>query len=147
MLYGETVSPTRLLFQHIKAFPKSDNLKASISPKMTDLTKFLDNNGKYAVYTGGDIHGIYWYIEMIVSPTTLTTSGQISHHLSPSSSIKNDAEHLQPVLAAIHMRQKSNCKLCGIIGHKDDACIIHGPNFLPPSLRRNMNQFNALHGE
>ena len=25
--------------------------------------------------------------------------------------------------------------------------VIRGPNFLPPSLRRKMNQFNALHGE
>ena len=38
-------------------------------------------------------------------------------------------------------------KCCVRIGHKDDACIIHGPKFLQPSLKRNMNQFNTLHGE
>ena len=31
--------------------------------------------------------------------------------------------------------------------HKADACIIRGPKFLLPSLRRKMNQFNALHGQ
>ena len=31
------------------------------------------------------------------------------------------------------------------IGHKSDACIIHGPKYLPPSHRKKMNQFNALH--
>ena len=36
---------------------------------------------------------------------------------------------------------------CGTIGHKTDACIIRGPKFLSPSLIRNINQFNALHGE
>ena len=45
------------------------------------------------------------------------------------------------------MRQKSICECCGRIGHKADACIIRGPKFLPPSLRRKMNQFNALHGD
>ena len=34
-----------------------------------------------------------------------------------------------------------------MIGHKADACIIRGPKFLPPIIRRNINQFNALHGE
>ena len=45
------------------------------------------------------------------------------------------------------MRQKSICEYCGIIGHKVDACIIRAPKFLPPSLRRKMNQFNELHGD
>ena len=45
------------------------------------------------------------------------------------------------------MRQKSICGCCGSIGHNADACIICGPNFLPPSLIRKMNQFNALHGD
>ena len=35
----------------------------------------------------------------------------------------------------------------GIIVHKADACIIRGKKFLPPSLRINMNNFNALHGD
>ena len=39
------------------------------------------------------------------------------------------------------------CEFCGIIAHKDDACIIRGPKFLPPSLRRNINQLNALLGD
>ena len=128
----------------MKALTKSEKLRAFIAPKMIDLITFLDNNGKSAVYTGGDIHGIYRYIEMIGAPTTLNTSGQSSHHFGHSSSRNNDAATFQPVIAAIRMRQKRICECCGRIGHKADAYIIHGPNFLPPSLRRNMNQFNAL---
>ena len=113
---------------------------------MTDLITFLDKNVKSDVYKRGDIHIIYRYQEMSGVPTTLTTSGQHSHHLRPSSSINNDEETPQPVIAALRMRQKSMCEFCGRIGHKADACIIRGPQFLPPSLRRNMNQFNALNG-
>ena len=147
MLSGEIVSPTRLLLQYMKALTKSEKLKAFIAPKMTDLITFLDNNGKYAVYTGGDIHGIYRYLEMIGSPTTLTTSGQRFHNFGHSYSSNNDAATLQPVIAALRMRQKSICECCGRIVHKADTCIIRGPKFLPPSLRRKMNQFNALHGD
>ena len=84
---------------------------------------------------------------MIGAPTILTTSGQHYRHFSPSSSIKNYAETLQPVVASLHTRQKSICECCGRIGHKADACIIRCPKFLPTSLRRKMNQFNALHGD
>ena len=45
---------------------------------MKYLTTFLDNNVKPAIYTGGDICGIYFYLEIIVSPTNLTSSGQSS---------------------------------------------------------------------
>ena len=90
ILSGETVFPTRLLFQYMKALSKSEKIKAFIAPKMTDIITYLDNNGKCAVYTIGDIHGIYRYIEMIISPTILTTSGQRSHHFGPSSSTNND---------------------------------------------------------
>ena len=51
ILSGETVSPARLLFQYMKAFPKSDKLKAFIVPKMTDIITFLEKNRKAAVYT------------------------------------------------------------------------------------------------
>ena len=78
---------------------------------------------------------------------TFTTSVQRYHHFGPSSSINNDTETLQPVIADICMRQKRICECCGNIGHKDDACIIRGPKLLPPSLKRNMNQFNALNCE
>ena len=52
MLTGEIVSPNRPLFQYMKAFTKSENLKAFIVPKMTDLITFLEKNGKSAVYEG-----------------------------------------------------------------------------------------------
>ena len=84
---------------------------------------------------------------MIGSPTTLITSGQRSRHFSPSSSINNDKASLQPVIADLHTIKKSICEYCGIIGHKADACIIRGPKFLPPSIRRNMNKFNAINGD
>ena len=83
---------------------------------------------------------------MIVDPTTFTTSGQLSHSFRPVSSINNDTESLQPVIADLSTRQMIISEFCGIIGHKADACIICGPKFIPPSLRRNINQFNALHG-
>ena len=114
---------------------------------MTDIITFLDNNGKYSVNTEVDIHGIYCYLWMIGDSKIWTTSGQRSHNFRPSSSTKNDTASLQPVIAALHTRQKSICEFHGRIGHKPDACIIRGPKFLPPSLRRNMNQFNALHGD
>ena len=77
----------------------------------------------------------------------MTTSGHRSHHFVSSSSSNNDATTLQPVIAALRMRQKIICECCGRIGHKSDACIIRGPKLLPPSLRGKMNQFNALHGD
>ena len=46
MLSGEIVSPTRLLFQYMKAFSKSDKRRTFIATKMTDIITFLDNNGK-----------------------------------------------------------------------------------------------------
>ena len=34
----------------MKALSNSDKLKSLIVPNMTELTAFLDNNGKYTVY-------------------------------------------------------------------------------------------------
>ena len=147
MLSGEIVSPTRILFHCTKALTNSEKLRDFIATNLTDLTTFLHNNGKSAVYTGGYIHGIYFYLDMIGAPTTLTNSGHRSHHFGPSYPSNNDASTLQPVIADLRTRQKSICECCGRIGHKDDACIIRGPRFLPPSLRRNMNQLNAMHGD
>ena len=62
MLSGEFFSPTILLFHYMKALSKIDKLSAFIAPKMIDIITFLENNGKYAVYEGGDIHGIYRYL-------------------------------------------------------------------------------------
>ena len=126
---------------------KSDKIRAFIATNMTDLITFIENNGKYSVYKGGDIHVIYRYLDIIGAPTTMNNSGQRSHNLSPSFSSNKYAENLHPAIAALRMKQKSICECCGRIGHKDDACIIRGPKFLPPSLRRNMNKFNVLHGE
>ena len=110
MLSGEIVSPTRLIFQYMKALTKSEKLRAFIAPKMTDLITFLDKNVKSAVYEGGDIHGIYHYLEIIGAPNTLNTSGHRYHHFGPSSSSNNDAATLQPVILALCMRQKSICE-------------------------------------
>ena len=104
MLSGEIVSPTILFFQYTKAFTNSEKLRDFIAPKMTYLITFLDKNGKSSVYIGGDIHGIYLYLEMIGAPTTLTTSGQSSYNLAPSSSRNNDAANIQPVITDIHIR-------------------------------------------
>ena len=96
-----------LLFHYTKVLSNSDKLKAFIVYRMIYLLTFLDNNGKYAVYTRGTINGIYRHIKMIGSPTKLTTSCQRSHHFVTLYSIKNDTAYLHPVIAAIRMRQKS----------------------------------------
>ena len=44
VLSGETVSPTRLLFQYRKALSESDKLKSLAAPKMKDIVTFLYNN-------------------------------------------------------------------------------------------------------
>ena len=59
----------------MKALSNSDKIKVLIAAKMTDIITFLDKNGKSSVYTGGNIRGIYHYLEMIGAPTTFTTSG------------------------------------------------------------------------
>ena len=84
---------------------------------------------------------------MIEAPTTLTTSGQRSHSLRPSSSINNDTLSLQTVIAALCTIQKSICECCGIIGHKADACIIRGTKYPQQNLKRKINHFNAIHGD
>ena len=84
---------------------------------------------------------------MIGAPTTFSTSGHRYHNFGPSYSSNNDETTLQPVIAALRMRQKSICECCGRIGHKADSCIICGTKFLPPSLSRKMNKSNALHGD
>ena len=68
MLSRENFSPTILLFHYMKALSKIDKLRAFIAPKMIDIITLLDNNGKYAVYTGGYIHGICRYLEMVGAP-------------------------------------------------------------------------------
>ena len=104
----------------MKELTKSEKLKVFISPKMTDLINFLDNNVKSAVCEGGYIHSICRYLEMIGAPTTLTTSGHHFHHFGPLSSSNNDEATLQPFIADIHMIHKRICECCGIIGHKSD---------------------------
>ena len=113
---------------------------------MTYLITLLDSNGKYTVYIGGDIHGLYRYLDIIGAPNKFITSGQCSHNFRPSSFTNNDTASTQPVIADLCMRQKIICELCEKIGHKYDVCIIRGPKSLPTSLRINMNQFNTLHG-
>ena len=88
ILSGENVSPTRLLLQYMNSLSMSNKLKVFISPNMKYLITLIDNNIKYAIYTGGNINGIYHYLEMIGAPRTLTTSGQSSHHFGTSYSIK-----------------------------------------------------------
>ena len=115
MLAGETVSPARLLFQYLKPLSNIDKLIAFFTPKITNLIKLFDNNGKSTVYTRGDIHGICCYLDINGAPTTLTTSGQSSHHFTPSSSTNNDTSYIQPVIADLRMRENIICELCGRI--------------------------------
>ena len=61
-IYGEIFSPTRLLSKYMKAFSNSDKIKAFIVPKIKNLITLLDNNRKSAIYTGGNIHELYFYL-------------------------------------------------------------------------------------
>ena len=146
ILYLETVSPTRLILQYTKSLSKSNKLKVFIAPKMKYLITFLDNNGKPAVYTGVNIHGIYRYLEMIGPPSTLTTSGQSSNNFGPSSSTNNDTATLHTVIEFLCIIHQIIYECCGRIGHKAYACIIYGHKFPSPSLRINISKLNALHG-
>ena len=79
MLYGEIIFSNRLLFQYMKELSNNDNTRDSSAPNMTYLITLHDNNEKSAIYTVGDIIGIYRYLEIIGFPTTLTTSGKRSN--------------------------------------------------------------------
>ena len=125
----------------------TESLLLLLRNTMTDIIVFLNNNSRASLYTGGNIHELYRYLEMIGSPKTLTTSGQRSHHFGPSSNINNDAASLYTVIIALLMIQKSIWECCGSIVNKVDSCIICGPNFLCTSIRRHMHMFNALNGE
>ena len=114
---------------------------------MTYLITFLENNEKYAVYTGVNNHGIYRYLYIIRAPTILTTSGQSSHNFGTYYSIKNDTVNLHSIVVDLHMWLKIICKCCGSILHYSDACIIRGPKLLQPIIRRDMNQYKSLHGD
>ena len=76
---------------------------------MTDLVTFLENKGKVAIYIGENIHALYHYLSMIVSPTNLTSSVHSSNPLCSSSSNKNDTESLQTLISAICVRHKIIC--------------------------------------
>ena len=82
----------------MKLFSNSNKIKALVAPKMTYLITFLKNSGKLATYTGVNIHGLYICLETIGSPTTLTTSGQRSHHFGSSSSTNNDTSTIHSLL-------------------------------------------------
>ena len=68
---------------------------------MKNIITFLDKNVKYAVYTGGNIHGLYCYLEINEAPTTLTTSSQFYHYFGLLSFINNETETIQPVIPAL----------------------------------------------
>ena len=125
----------------------SDKLRLVHVGKSGRNLEYFINLECFDLYRREQIHGIYLYLEMIGSTTPLATSGQRSHNFSALSSVNNDGASLQPIIADLCMRPKSICECCIRIVHKTDACIIRGPKFLPPSLQRNMNQSNALHGD
>ena len=87
----------------MKALSKRNKLKSFIAPNMRYIITFLDNSVKYAICRGGKIYGLYFYLEMIGSPTTLTTSGQCSDNFGTFYSISNDTETTQPVISALRM--------------------------------------------
>ena len=67
------------------------------------------------------MHGLYSYLEIIVDPNTLTTSGQCSCNFGPLCSTNNDTTTLQAVIEALCMRQIIICELYGRIENKSDV--------------------------
>ena len=70
---------------------------------MKYLITLLDNNVKSVIYTGENIHGLYFHLETIGDPTNLTSSGQLYHHFGNSYSTYSDIETLQPVIANLRI--------------------------------------------
>ena len=83
----------------MKPFSKRDKNEVFITTMMTDIIKFLYNNGKSAIYIGGNMHELY--LEMIGSPTQLTSSGQRSHYFDTSYYTKNDTSNIYTVIVVI----------------------------------------------
>ena len=73
---------------------------------MMDTITFLDKNGKYSVYTGGNINGLYCYLEIIGDPNNFTNLVQSSHNFGTLSSINNDTSPIHPVIVDLQMIQK-----------------------------------------
>ena len=90
----------------MKSLSKIDKLKAFSAPKMIDPITLFNKNGKPYIYTGWNINGINHYLEMIGTPTNLTSSGQISHYFGTSSSINNNKASIQIVIIALCVEQK-----------------------------------------
>ena len=98
---GEPASPTRLIIQYTKSLSKSDKLKVFIAPNMKYLIILIENNGKLAICTGGNIHVIYHYLDIIGAPTNLTSFGHRYHPYINSSSTKNNKASPQTFIAAL----------------------------------------------
>ena len=131
----------------MKTLSNINELKLFIVPNITDLITVLDNNRKLAKYTGENINKLYRYLEIFGSPTNLNSSGQRYHNCGDSYFTNNDTSILWKFIAGLCVRQKTIFECCGIIGHKDDACIIYAPIFLPKIIIIKISQFNALDGD
>ena len=87
---------------------------------MIDLIKLLEKM-KFGYPHRGKLHGIYNYLDMIGSPTNLTSSIYISHTFGNQYSNKNDTSSIQIVIPDLHVRQKIIFERCGRIGHKTNS--------------------------
>ena len=72
---------------------------------MKYLITFLDNNIKWSIFIGGNMHGIYYYQEIIGSLNNLKSSGQISHQFGTSYYTINDTATIKLVIEAFQFRQ------------------------------------------
>ena len=114
---------------------------------MEYLITLINNNGNFSVYIGKNVHGLYWYIEIIGSPTTLSNSGQRSHmfFISPYTNI--DIATLRTFIEDLSVRKNIIGECYGRIGHKTDSWITHGPKFRPSNFRINLDKLNTVHGD
>ena len=96
---GETVSPTRLIFQHKKALSKCDGIKAFIALNMICIYHIFDNYRKEELYSGSDIHDLYCYLYTIGAPYTLNYSSHNLHCFGPN--INKDTGYLHSVITAL----------------------------------------------
>ena len=108
-----------------------------IATNMKDFITLMEKHEKEAFYYGSYIHDPYRYLVMIGSTTTLGYSSQNSQYFGTKTN--PESGYLYTVISEVRGIQSILCECCGYPGHKDDSCIIRGPNLLPLSLLINSN--------
>ena len=86
---------------------------------MTYLITYFDHYGKYAYYSGIDIHDLYCYLDVLEYPTKLTYSDQNSHSFYLKTNTESVSQHT--FIATLIDRKSIICYFCGLPGHNSDS--------------------------